>query len=186
MRGVAGSRRWGAALAALALATPHSATVAQSPRPAPAAPAASPDRRVPEFAPDFSRADLAGRPVRLGAYRGKLVLLSFWATWCEPCRSEAPRFSAWQREYGPRGLQVLGISMDDDVAAATEFARALQLAYPVVMGDARLAELFGGVLGLPLTFLIDPSGRIVARYRGEPDLDRVESELRAALPARPR
>lgn len=141
---------------------------------------------VPEAAPDFVRADLAGQTVRLRDYRGKLVLLSFWATWCEPCRAEAPRFSDWQRQYGPKGLQVLGISMDDNASAVRTFVRELRLPYPIVMGDAPLAEQFGGVLGLPLTFLIDPAGRIVARFRGEPDLDRIEERIRASLPAPPR
>jgi peroxiredoxin len=137
---------------------------------------------MPEFAPDFERIDLAGQPVGLRGYRGKLVLLSFWATWCEPCRAEAPRFSDWQRKYGPSGFQVLGISMDDDAAPVREFVRQLRPSYPIVMGDPQMAEQFGGVLGLPLTFLVDPSGRIGARYRGEPDLDRMEARIRTLLP----
>jgi peroxiredoxin len=149
---------------------------------APVAAGAAASRTQPDVAPDFVRIDISGHPVRLGSYRGKLVLLSFWATWCEPCRAEAPRFSGWQQRYGSRGLQVLGIAMDDDVAPVADFARALHLTYPIVMGDTQLAELFGGVLGLPLAFLIDPSGRIIARYRGEPDLNRVEAQIKASLP----
>ncbi len=144
--------------------------------------AAAPAGAVAAIAPDFERDDLDGQRRQLRSYRGKLVLLSFWATWCEPCRLEAPRFSHWQQQYGPRGLQVLGISMDDTAAPAVEFVHQLNLAYPVMLGDAELAERFGGVLGLPLAFLIDPRGRIIARYRGEPDLARMEAEIRAALP----
>jgi cytochrome c biogenesis protein CcmG, thiol:disulfide interchange protein DsbE len=138
---------------------------------------------APAIAPDFERKDLDGHSIRLSRYRGKLVLLSFWATWCEPCRAEAPRFSRWQQQYGPHGLQVVGISMDDDAAPVAEFVRQLHLVYPIIVGDAPLAERFGGVLGLPLAFLIDPKGRIIARYRGEPDLDRMEAGIRAALPS---
>jgi thiol-disulfide isomerase/thioredoxin len=147
-----------AALIVLGITAPWRSPQAHSPPPMAghqSAVASSPP--LLEIAPDFTRADLAGRPVRLSGYRGNVVLLSFWATWCEPCRAEAPRFSAWQRTYGPRGLQVLGISMDDDAVAAADFARELKLDYPIVMGDAQLGELFGGVLGLPLAYLIDPS-----------------------------
>jgi peroxiredoxin len=168
----------GVALAAIA-APSDAGSPAPAPAPTPAAAAA-----ISRPASDFERPDLDGHVVRLRSYRGKLVLLSFWATWCEPCRDEAPRFSSWQQQYGARGLQVIGISIDDDAAAAAEFARRLHLVYPIVVGDARLAESFGGVLGLPLAFLIDPQGRIIARYRGEPDLARMEAELRAALPKR--
>ena len=134
-------------------------------------------------APDFSRMDVSGHEIRLSHYRGRVVLLSFWATWCEPCRAEVPRFSAWQQQYGTSGLQVLGISMDDDVQPVLEFVQRLQVRYPIAMGDAKLGELFGGVLGLPLAYLIDPAGRIVARYRGELDLNGVENEIRVLLPA---
>ncbi len=172
-----------AAAVAIGLVLPAAAPHAHGAPAAPgtAEPAAS--RIVPERAPDFARVDIAGHPVRLRDYRGKLVLLSFWATWCEPCRVEAPRFSEWQRRYGPQGLQILGISMDDDVSAVATFVRDLGLSYPIVMGDTPLAEQFGGVLGLPLSFLIDPAGRIVGRFRGEPDLGVIEQRIRASLSA---
>jgi cytochrome c biogenesis protein CcmG/thiol:disulfide interchange protein DsbE len=178
-----GSRVRVAATLALGLAVPAPPPHAHTPSPTPIPAGAAESHVPPEIAPDFLRMDLAGHPVRLSSYRGKLVLLSFWATWCEPCRAEAPRFSGWQQKYGSSGLQVLGISMDDDPAPVADFVRQLHLAYPIVMGDAQLAELFGGVLGLPLAFLIDPTGRIVARYRGEPDLNRVEAQIKASLPA---
>ena len=159
--------------------------LASLPGPAPAAgPAltpAAPAAAALGAAPDFTRADLAGHPVRLSRLRGKVILLSFWATWCEPCRSEAPRFSAWQKRYRNRGLQVIGISMDDARAPVEQFVRRYNLAYPVIVGDPALGALYGGILGLPLTYLIDPSGQIVARYRGEPDLDRMETEIRRLL-----
>jgi peroxiredoxin len=176
---------WPALAAALGVALAAPAPRAHSQSPAPRSPGATESRSLPALAPDFERTDLDGRPVRLRNYRGKLVLLSFWATWCEPCRIEAPRFSSWQQQYGRRGLQVLGISMDDDAAAVVAFVRERQLTYPIILGDAPLAELFGGVLGLPLALLVDPQGRVVARYRGEPDLERMEAEIRAALPTPP-
>jgi thiol-disulfide isomerase/thioredoxin len=133
-------------------------------------------------APDFTRTDLDGKPRALSAYRGKVILLNFWATWCEPCLAEIPRFSAWQQRYGPSGLQILGIAMDDELQAVQQLAHRDHLAYPVIMGDAPLGQLYGGILGLPLSYLIDAQGRIVARYRGEPDLKQMERRLRGLLP----
>ena len=136
-----------------------------------------------QIAPDFSRLDLQGHSVRLSSYRGKVVLLTFWATWCEPCRAEAPIFSAWEKQYRARGLRILGVSMNDDAKAAAAFSATLKLSYPNVIGDAQLGQLYGGVLGLPLAFLIDPHGRIVARYRGEPDMDRIRHDIEELLDA---
>jgi peroxiredoxin len=133
-------------------------------------------------APQFERPDLSGQPVRLAGLRGKVVLLNFWASWCTPCLEEMPRLSAWQREYGRAGLQVLGVSMDDEAAPVHRFLAKHPVAYPVLMGDAKLAESFGGVLGLPCSFLIDAQGRIVARFQGESDLDQIEARIKALLP----
>ena len=134
------------------------------------------------MAPDFTRSDLTGRQVHLADYRGKLVLLNFWATWCAPCRKEMPLFSEWQRDYRAQGLQIIGISMDDDIASVKQLLAQRPVRYPIVMGDARLGERFGGVLGLPLSFLIDAQGRIVARYQGEGDLADMEAKLKQLLP----
>jgi cytochrome c biogenesis protein CcmG/thiol:disulfide interchange protein DsbE len=141
--------------------------------------------KVGEVAPDFTRTDFANKPLRLSDHRGKLVLLNFWATWCPPCREEMPLFSRWHRELEVKGLQVIGVSMDDDAAMAKEFLVEYPVAYPVVMGDVKLAETFGGVLGLPLSYLIDAQGRVVARYQGEADLARMEAKIRELL-AQPR
>jgi cytochrome c biogenesis protein CcmG, thiol:disulfide interchange protein DsbE len=142
---------------------------------------ASASKNVGELAPEFSRADVNGNPVHLAAYRGKLVLLNFWASWCGPCREEMPRFSAWQQAYGAKGLQVIGISMDDDIAPVKTFLAQHAVRYPILLGDAKLGETFGGVLGLPLSFLIDANGRIVARYQGESDLKIMEAKIKAQL-----
>ncbi len=137
---------------------------------------------VGDVAPDFTRDDLAGGQVHLADYRGKLVLLNFWATWCAPCRKEMPLFSEWQRDYRAQGLQIIGISMDDDIASVKQLLAQRPVRYPIVMGDAKLGERFGGVLGLPLSFLIDAQGRIVARYQGESDLANMEAKLKQLLP----
>ena len=145
---------------------------------------AADSKAIGDMAPEFSRPDLAGKPVRLADYHGKLVLLNFWASWCGPCLEEMPKFSGWQREYGAQGLQVIGVSMDDDSAAARRLIARHPAAYPILLGDAELGESFGGVLGLPLTYLIDPNGRIVARYQGNGDLAKMEAKIKALLAKR--
>jgi len=132
-------------------------------------------------APEFVRVDLENRKIDLRAYRGKVVLLDFWATWCASCQMEMPRFVAWQSQYGPRNLQIIGISMDDDPALARKLYKKMKLNYPVAMGDDQLGQLYGGVLGLPLTFLIDGHGEILAQFRGETDLKLIEERFKPLL-----
>ncbi len=112
---------------------------------------------------------------------GKVVLLNFWATWCVPCLSEMPRFVAWQQEYGGRGLQVIGISMDDEEQPVRITYQKYRLNYPVVMGDEKIGEMYGGIFGLPVTFLIDRNGKIRFKHEGDTDIKTIESEMRGLL-----
>jgi len=132
-------------------------------------------------APEFVRIDLENRRLDLRAYKGKVVLLDFWATWCASCQIEMTRFVAWQSQYGPRGLQIIGISMDDDPALARKLYKKMKLNYPVAMGDDKLGQLYGGVLGLPLTFLIDSQGKVQAQFQGETDLNLIEEQFKPLL-----
>lgn len=132
-------------------------------------------------APDFSLTDLSGRPLRLSDYRGKVIILDFWATWCEPCKEEIPHFIDLQNQYSSQGLQVLGISMDDSEPPVREFQQKFKMNYPVAVGTAKLADQYGGILGLPITFVIDPSGRIVARHIGATNVSVIEAEVRKLL-----
>ena len=142
---------------------------------------AAPRDLVSKPGPGFALTDLNGRPLRLSSFRGKVVLLNFWATWCAPCRVEMPVFASWQQQYGRQGLQVIGISMDDAAAPARRLVQRLRLTYPVAMGDEGLAARYGGVLGLPLTFLIDRDGVVRARFQGESDLKDIERRVRTLL-----
>lgn len=128
-------------------------------------------------APDFTVADLNGKKFSLSDYRGKVVLLDFWATWCAPCRAEIPHFVEMQRQLGPQGLQVIGISMDDEAKPVKAFSDQYGINYPLAVGDDKLAQSFGGVLGLPVNFLIDRDGRIVKKFIGATDVSVIDKEV---------
>jgi peroxiredoxin len=132
-------------------------------------------------APPFTRPGLDGRPVDLSRYKGMVVLIDFWASWCAPCLIAIPHFRAWQSRWGGRGFQVIGISMDDAAADAKAAAARLKVNYPVVMGDAKLAERYGGILGLPVEMLVGRDGRIIDIWQGEIPPENIEKAVRVAL-----
>ena len=129
------------------------------------------------LAPDFSLPQLNGELLRLSSYRGKVVLLDFWATWCDPCRDQIPRFVSLQNKYGPKGFEIVGISMDDTPDPVRDFYQRFRMNYPVVMGNAQIGDLYGGVLGLPIAFLIARDGRIYAKHIGATDASVLEREI---------
>jgi cytochrome c biogenesis protein CcmG/thiol:disulfide interchange protein DsbE len=131
-------------------------------------------------APDFALTDLSGQPLRLSNYRGKVVVLDFWATWCEPCKQEIPHLVDLQTKY-PQRVQVLGISMDDDDKPVRSFQQQYKMNYPIAVGTSSLADQYGGVLGLPITFVIDGQGRIAKRYIGAADFSGIEAEVQKLL-----
>jgi len=132
-------------------------------------------------APDFSLTGLSGRNFSLSDYRGKVVVLDFWATWCDPCKEEIPHFIEMQSKYASQGLQVLGISMDDDEPPVRQFQQQFKMNYPVALGNPKLADQYGGILGLPITFVIDRNGRITARHVGATDPSVIEAEVQKLL-----
>ena len=122
-------------------------------------------RGVP--APDFELASLDGRKVKLSDYRGKAVLLNFWATWCSPCKVEMPWFVDLQKKYGNDGLVVLGVAMDDsDTPKIAQVASEMGVNYPVLLGTDKVSEQYGNVQFLPTTFYIDREGRIIGKGTG--------------------
>ncbi len=136
-------------------------------------------------APEFTLTSLSGEDIDLRDYRGKVVLLDFWATWCGPCRIEIPGFVQLQNKYGSQGFAIIGVSMDDGPAPVRKFYQAFHMNYPVVMGTNKLGELYGGILGLPTSFLIGRDGRIYAKHVGLTDVSVFNSEIKELLAASP-
>jgi len=135
--------------------------------------------RQGQVAPEFSLQDLAGQTVTLANYRGKVVLLNFWATWCEPCRQEIPALVQLQSNH--RHLQILGISLDDSAEPVRTFKNEFKINYPVAIGDAALATKYGGILGLPVSFVIDCDGRVSSRRIGEANIPEITGEINSLL-----
>ena len=118
-------------------------------------------------APDFTLDALDGKAVTLSGYHGQAVLLNFWATWCGPCKVEMPWFVELQKEYGPQGLQIVGVAMDDASKEDIEkFVKEMGVNYPILVGKESVGDQYGGVNVLPTTFFIDRDGKIVAREFG--------------------
>ena len=113
------------------------------------------------LAADFTLKDENGASVKLSDYRGKVVLLNFWATWCGPCGVEIPWFTDFEQKYKSQGFAVLGVSMDEDGWAAVKpFVAERKINYRILMGNDSLAQLYGGLDSLPTSFLIDREGKV--------------------------
>ncbi len=135
-----------------------------------------------QMAPAFGLEALDGKTVHLSDFRGKAVLLNFWATWCVPCKLEMPWFEQLQKQYGPQGLQVLGIAMDDtDKADIAEFAKNLGVDYPILLGKESVGEAYGGVQFLPATFYVGRDGKVVDKVFGLKGRSEIEDNIKKAL-----
>lgn len=127
---------------------------------------------------DLKFKDIKGKPVTLSDYKGKVVLLDFWATWCPPCRKEIPGLIALYDAYRSRGLVVLGVSMDDSKSDIRKFAKKYGMNYPILIGNGHedLEPAFGP-LPLPTAFVISRDGRICFKHDGMTDKDQFEREI---------
>jgi cytochrome c biogenesis protein CcmG/thiol:disulfide interchange protein DsbE len=132
-------------------------------------------------APELSFTDLNGNTLHSASYKNKVVLVNFWAAWCRPCAEEVPQFIALQKKYQDQGLQVIGFSVEDDATELRDFYRKYQMNYLVVPSDLKIADAFGGVLGLPTTFVIGRDGRIHGKHNGATNFSTLEQEVVALL-----
>lgn len=153
--------------------------------PQPRQPALQPAQPTPQPgqpAPDFTLPDSTGSPIKLSAYKGKVVLLDFWATWCEGCKIEIPWYVEFQNKYRNDGLTAIGVSMDDDGWKSVKpFLEEHKLNYPVVIANQDLANRYGGLPSLPMTLLIDRNGKISESQAGMVDKDAFENKIKALL-----
>jgi peroxiredoxin len=128
---------------------------------------------------NFTVKDINGKDVRLSQYKGKVVLLNFWATWCKPCRVEIPALTALYRDYKDDGFVVLGVSVDSEVAAIKPFARVMKINYPVLIGAGHedLSAAFGPFLGFPTSVLVKRDGAICVRQVGMLSRSQLEQQI---------
>jgi peroxiredoxin len=142
--------------------------------------AKSKDRKM---APDFNLTDANGATAKLSDYRGKVVLLNFWATWCGPCKIEIPWFEEFEQQYKSKGFEVVGISMDEEGWPVIKpFLAAQKVNYRVLLGNDSVSQLYGGVDSLPTTFIIDRDGKFAfSPHVGLAGKNEYLSEIQALL-----
>jgi thiol-disulfide isomerase/thioredoxin len=135
-----------------------------------------------KMAPDFTLQSLDGKSTKLSDFRGKAVLLNFWATWCGPCKIEMPWFVELQKQYGAQGLQVVGVAMDDaskeDIA---KFAKDMGVNYPILIGKEAVGDQYGGVPALPESFFIGRDGKVVDKIIGLKGKAEIEDSIKKTL-----
>ena len=179
--------RWAiAAVSALALAI---LTLAADPWPsihfgaeAAGAAAACPANAKPANL-NFTLKDLNNRDVTLSSFKGKVLLLDFWATWCGPCKVEIPWFVEFQNKYASSGLQVVGVLTEDTADKARPFAQQWKMNYTILQGNDRddVDDAFGPMFGLPVTVVISRDGKICGKHVGLSAKDAFEKEIKALL-----
>lgn len=132
---------------------------------------------------NFALKDIAGKDVRLSQYKGQVVLLNFWATWCKPCRVEIPSLIALYRDYQDQGFVVLGVSVDSEVPQIKPFARAMKMNYPVLIGAGRedLSNAFGPFIGFPTSVLVARDGTVCVRHVGIASRSELQRQISALL-----
>jgi peroxiredoxin len=136
----------------------------------------------PKPATDFTLPGLDGKPVKLSSYKGKVVLLNFWATWCGPCKAEIPAFVELQTQF-KNDLVVLGLSVDDPADKAKAFADQYKVNYPIVLGlgHDEIQDAYGPIFGIPASFLISRDGKVCKRHLGLAPKAQFEREIKALL-----
>jgi len=135
-----------------------------------------------EKAQDFSLKDINNRIVRLSDYGNKVIILNFFATWCPPCKSEIPDFVELVKEYGDKGLVIIGVSVDNgDMETIKNFAAQYNINYPILLDDGLVSNAYGPIQGIPATFIIDKKGRIVQKIVGARSKSQFENIVKPLL-----
>ena len=134
-----------------------------------------------KIAPDFSLKTLKGNTVNLSDFKGKVIIIDFWATWCPPCRAEIPHFVSLYEKYRDEGFQMLGVVLDKNKASIEDFAKEYKINYPLLIPDEKILKDYGPIIYIPTTFLISGDGRIYKRYIGYQDKSVFEEDLRTLL-----
>jgi cytochrome c biogenesis protein CcmG/thiol:disulfide interchange protein DsbE len=133
-------------------------------------------------APDFTLPALDGKPFRFSNQRGKVIILDFWATWCPPCRAELPHFKSLYEQYNQKGLQIVGVALDDGGAEVVRpFVEDNDIKYPILIGNQEVVEDYGGIRGIPTTFVVDRKGHIIKKFVGYQDKEVFESAIKELL-----
>lgn len=141
---------------------------------------------IGKTAPDFELETLDGRKVKLSDYRGKAVLLNFWATWCQPCKVEMPWLIEFENKYKDQGFEIVGVAMEDTEKPEIEkFLKDMGVNYVVLLGKESVGEQYGGVLGLPTSFYIGRDGTIVQQHAGLISKADIESHIQKAMATGP-
>jgi thiol-disulfide isomerase/thioredoxin len=132
---------------------------------------------------DFTLKDVDGTDVSLQSFKGKVIVLDFWATWCGPCKVEIPHFIEFQQKYGTKGLQVVGISVDDTVDKLVPYVKEMGMNYPVLqgLGHDAVQDAYGPILGIPVSVMISRDGKICATHTGLTGKDVFEQEIQSLL-----
>jgi len=186
--------RWAVAtVAALALSlltistglpSPFPEAVASSSTQSPAGSACPANAKAANL--NFTMKDMSGKNVRLSDFKGKVILLDFWATWCIPCKVEIPWFVEFEKKYASQGLQVIGVSVDDTVDKLQPYVAQLKMNYPVLLGLGHddVQDAYGPMWGIPVTAVISRDGKICAKHTGMASKPVFENQIKALLEVR--
>ncbi|HUS19598.1 MAG TPA: TlpA disulfide reductase family protein, partial [Terriglobales bacterium] len=137
---------------------------------------------IGKAAPEFELATLDGKLVKLSDYKGRPVLVNFWATWCGPCKIEMPWFIDLKKKYESQGFEIIGIAMEDtENEKIAEFVKEMGVNYVILKGKNAVADAYGDVQGLPTSFYIDREGKIVAQHAGLVSRSTIEDDVKVAL-----
>jgi cytochrome c biogenesis protein CcmG/thiol:disulfide interchange protein DsbE len=137
---------------------------------------------VAQKAPNFKLKAQDGKIVELAKLKGKVVVVNFWATWCGPCRKEIPGFMDVYNQYKSKGLEIVGVSLDEEGwDVVRPYLARMPIPYPVVVGDGALADAYGGIDAIPATFIIDKNGNIARKHIGYMDRTEFERIVKAML-----